>query len=192
MLEPLTIKERVQILYDSLIERAQKDEAFSEVFRENRNKLISALNAIVAYIDEPNLNSDASELRNEEKLKLEIRQVLNKAGLTFVNKFSFDDLMHIEQYPGLYFIFSQLKDNKIQVKCKFSKADLYESYCKYFDDATYVDFDFGFSYGSADVNVVSTTESTLEDLAENTTKVAEKVKNLAQVFDTDDKLNGGN
>lgn len=72
MLEPLTIKECVQILYDSLIERAQKDEAFSEVFRENRNKLISALNAIVAYIDEPNLNSDASELRNEEKLKLEI------------------------------------------------------------------------------------------------------------------------
>lgn len=77
MLEPLTIKERVQILYDSLIERAQKDEAFSEVFRENRNKLISALNAIVAYIDEPNLNSDASELRNEEKLKLEIRQALD-------------------------------------------------------------------------------------------------------------------
>ena len=72
-MEALTIKERVQVLYDSLIERAQKDEAFSEVFRENRNKLISALNAIVAYIDEPNLNSDASELRNEEKLKLEIR-----------------------------------------------------------------------------------------------------------------------
>ena len=188
MLEPLTIKECVQILYDSLIERAQKDEAFSEVFRENRNKLISALNAIVAYIDEPNLNSDASELRNEEKLKLEIRQALDKAGLTFVNKFDFGELMHIEQYPGLYFIFTQLKDNKIHIKCEFSGLDLYESYCKYFDDTTYVDF--GFSYGSADVNVVSTTESTLEDLAENTTKVAEKVKNLAQVFDTEDKLNG--
>lgn len=190
MLEPLTIKERVQVLYDSLIERAQKDEAFSEVFRENRNKLISALNAIVASIDEPNLNSDASELQNEEKLKLEVRQVLNKAGLTFVNKFSFGELMPIEQYPGLYFVFNQLKDNKIQVKCKFSKADLYDSYCKYFDDTTYVDF--GFSYGSADVNVVSTTESPLENLAENTTKIAEKVKNLAQVFDTEDKLNGGN
>ena len=161
MLEPLTIKERVQILYDSLIERAQKDEAFSEVFRENRNKLISALNAIVAYIDEPNINSDASELRNEEKLKLEIRQALDKAGLTFVNKFGFDDLMTIEQYPGLYFVFSQLKDNKIHIKCEFSGLDLYESYCKYFDDTTYVEF-----------------------------KVAEKVKNLAQVFDTEDKLNG--
>ena len=68
--------------------------------------------------------------------------------------------------------------------------DLYDSYCKYFDDTTYVDF--GFSYGSADVNVVSTTESTLEDLAENTTKVAEKVKNLAQVFDTEDELNHKN
>lgn len=187
-MEALTIKERVQILYDSLIERAQKDEAFSEVFRENRNKLISALNAIVASIDEPNLNSDASELRNEEKLKLEIRQALDKAGLTFVNKFGFDDLMTIEQYPGLYFIFTQLKDNKIHIKCTFSVCDLYDSYCKYFDDTTYVDF--GFSYGSADVNVVSKIESSLEDLAENTTKVAEKVKNLAQVFDTEDKLNG--
>lgn len=187
-MEPLTIKERVQILYDSLIERAQKDEAFSEVFRENRNKLISALNAIVASIDEPNLNSDASELQNEEKLKLEIRQTLDKAGLTFANKFAFDELMTIEQYPGLYFVFNQLKDNKIQVKCEFSKADLYDSYCKYFDDTTYVDF--GFSYGSADVNVVSKVESSLENLAENTTKVAKKVKNLAQVFDTDDKLNG--
>lgn len=187
-MEALTIKERVQILYDSLIERAQKDEAFSEVFRENRNKLISALNAIVASIDEPNLNSDASELQNEEKLKLEIRQVLNKAGLTFANKFSFDDLMTIEQYPGLYFVFNQLKDNKIHIKCEFSKLDLYESYCKYFDDTTYVDF--GFSYGSADVNVVSKVESSLENLAKNTTEVAEKVKNLAQVFDTDDKLNG--
>lgn len=46
------------------------------------------------------------------------------------------------------------------------------------------------SYGSADVKVVSKIESSLEDLAENTTKVAEKVKNLAQVFDTEDKLNG--
>lgn len=188
MLEPLTIKERVQILYDGLVERAQKDEAFSEVFRENRNKLISALNAIVASIDEPNLNSDASELQNEEKLKLEIRQVLNKAGLIFANKFSFDDLMTIEQYPGLYFVFNQLKDNKIHIKCEFSGLDLYESYCKYFDDTTYVEFDL--SYGSADVKVVSKIESSREDLAENTTKVAEKVKNLAQVFDTDDKLNG--
>lgn len=187
-MEALTIKERVQVLYDSLIERAQKDEAFSEVFRENRNKLVSALNAIVTSIDEPNLNSDASELQNEEKLKLEIRQVLNKAGLTFVNKFGFDDLMTIEQFPGLYFVFSQLKDNKIHIKCEFSGLDLYESYCKYFDDTTYVEFDL--SYGSADVKVVSTTESTLEHLAENTIKVAEKVKNLAQVFDTEDKLNG--
>ena len=187
-MKALTIKERVQILYDSLIERAQKDEAFSEVFRENRNKLISALNAIVASIDEPNLNSDASELQNEEKLKLEIRQVLNKAGLTFANKFSFDDLMTIEQYPGLYFVFNQLKDNKIHIKCEFSGLDLYESYCKYFDDTTYVEFDL--SYGSADVEVVSTTESSLENLAENTTKVAEKVKNLAQLFDIDNKLNG--
>lgn len=188
MADAQTITEQVKTLYDNLIERAQKDEAFSEVFRENRNKLISALNAIVASIDEPNLNSDASELRNEEKLKLEIRQVLNKAGLTFVNKFSFDDLMTIEQYPGLYFVFKRLKDNKIHIKCKFSGLDLYESYCKYFDDTTYVEFDL--SYGSADVNVVSTTESSLENLAENTIKVAEKVKNLAQVFDTDDKLNG--
>lgn len=189
-MEALTIKERVQILYDSLIERAQKDEAFSEVFRENRNKLISALNAIVAYIDEPNINSDASELRNEEKLKLEIRQALDKAGLTFVNKFDFGELMHIEQYPGLYFIFTQLKDNKIHIKCTFSVCDLYDSYCKYFDDTTYVKFNL--SYGSADVAVVSTIESSLENLAENTTKVAEKVKNLAQVFDTEDKLNGRN
>lgn len=186
-MEPLTIKERVQVLYDSLIERAQKDEAFSEVFRENRNKLISALNAIVASIDEPNLNSDASELQNEEKLKLEIRQTLDKAGLTFANKFAFDELMTIEQYPGLTFVFNQLKDNKIQVNCEFSKADLYESYCKYFDDTTYIEFDL--SYGSADVEVVSKVESSLKNLAENTTKVAEKVKNLAQVFDTDDKLN---
>lgn len=187
-MEALTIKERVQILYDSLIERAQKDEAFSEVFRENRNKLISALNAIVACIDEPNINSNASELKGDEKLKLKMRQVLGKAGLTFANKFAFDELITIEQYPGLYFIFSQLKDNKIHIKCEFSKLDLYESYCKYFDDTTYVDF--GFSYGSADVNVVSKVESSIEDLAENTSKVAEKVKNLAQLFDTEDKLNG--
>lgn len=192
MLEPLTIKERVQVLYNSLIERAQKDEAFSEVFRENRNNLVSALNAIVTAIDEPDLNSDASELQNEEKLKLklEIRQTLNKTGLTFVNKFDFGELMHIEQYPGLYFIFSQLKDNKIHIKCEFSGLDLYESYCKYFDDTTYVEFDL--SYGSADVKVVSKIESSLENLAENTIKVAEKVKNLAQVFDTEDELNRGN
>ena len=61
-MEALTVKERVQVLYDSLIERAKKDEAFSEVFRENRNKLISALNAIVSSLDEPDINSDASEL----------------------------------------------------------------------------------------------------------------------------------
>lgn len=187
-MEALTIKERVQILYDSLVERAQKDKAFSEVFRENRNKLVSALNAIVACIDEPNLNSNASELKSDEKLKLEIRQALNKAGLTFANKFAFDDLMTIEQYPGLYFVFSQLKDNEIHIKCEFSGLDLHDSYCKHFDDTTYVEF--GLSYGSADVNVVSKIESPLENLAENTTKVAEKVKNLAQVFDTDDKLNG--
>lgn len=190
MADAQTITEQVKTLYDNLIERAKKDEAFSEVFRANRNNLISTFNAIVTAIDEPDLNSDAPELQNEEKLKLEIRQTLKKAGLTFVNKFDFDELMHIEQYPGLYFIFKSLKDNKIYVKCEFSKMDLYDSYCKYFDDTTYVDF--GFSYGSADVNVVSTTESTLEDLAENTTKVAEKVKNLAQVFDTEDELNHKN
>ena len=189
-MEALTIKERVQILYDSLIERAQKDEAFSEVFCENRNKLISALNAIVSSLDEPDINSDASELQSEEKLKLEVRQALSNAGLTFVNKFDFGELMHIEQYPGLYFIFTQLKDNKIHIKCTFSVCDLYDSYCKYFDDTTYVKFNL--SYGSVDVAVVSTIESSLENLAENTTKVAEKVKNLAQVFDTEDKLNGRN
>lgn len=189
-METLTIKERVQVLYDSLIERAQKDEAFSKVFSENRNNLISVLNAIVTAIDEHDINSDASELQSEEKLKLEIRQALDKAGLTFVNKFGFDDLMTIEQYPGLYFVFSQLKDNKIHIKCKFSGLDLDESYCKDLDDTTYVEFNL--SYGSVDVGVVSKIESTLEDLAENTTKVAEKVKNLAQVFDTEDKLNGGN
>lgn len=189
-MEALTITEQVKTLYSDLIERAQKDEAFSKVFRENRNNLISAFNTIITAIDEPNLNSDASELQSEEKLKLEIRQALNKAGLTFVNKFDFGELMDIEQYPGLYFIFNQIKDNKTHIKCTFSVCDLYDSYCKYFDDTTYVDF--GFSYGSADVDVVSTTESTLDDLAENTTKVAEKVKNLAQVFDTEDELNGGN
>lgn len=189
-METQTIKEQVQVLYDNLIKRAQKDEAFSKVFRENRNNLVSAFNAIVASIDEPNINSDASELQSEEKLKLEVRQVLNNAGLTFVNKFDFDDLMTIEQYPGLYFIFTQLKDNKIHIKCTFSVCDLYDSYCKYFDDTTYVEFDL--SYGSADVKVVSKIESSLEDLAENTAKVAEKVKNLARVFDTEDKLNGGN
>lgn len=188
MADAQTIKERVQVLYDSLIERAQKDEAFSEVFRENRNGLVSAFNAIVSSLDEPDINSDASELQNEEKLKLGIRQTLDKAGLTFANKFAFDEIMHIEQYPGLYFVFNQLKDNKIHIKCKFSGLDLYESYCKYFDDTTYVKFDL--SYGSADVEVVSKVESSLENLAKNTTEVAEKVKNLAQVFDTDDKLNG--
>lgn len=182
----LTIQEQVDVLKNTLKNQASKDPSFTEFYDTNWQTVDSMLTAIVDASNKSKRNS--VKLRNNEQLKFEIRKALSEVGLTFRGAFEFNSVLFIDQYEDLYFEFERLSSNEIKVKCKFSELDIDRSYCKYFDDTTYVEVGFNDSWASMDVIVVSSVETTLENLADDLLPLISKVINLAKPFDTKGKL----
>ena len=100
-----TIPEQLKAVYDDMMTRAQTDENFSPVFRENHRQIEKAFSAIIKATEEPSLDTDAETLSKEDRYKLRIRQELQKANLTLTGKFEFNDIMHLKEYPHFQFIF---------------------------------------------------------------------------------------
>ena len=53
-----TIPEQLKTVYEDMMTRAQTDENFSPVFRENRRQLEKAFSAIIKATEEPSLDTD--------------------------------------------------------------------------------------------------------------------------------------
>lgn len=77
-----TIPEQLKTVYDDMMTRAQTDENFSPVFRENRRELEKAFSSIIKATEEPSLDADTNDMSKEDRYKLRIRQELQKANLT--------------------------------------------------------------------------------------------------------------
>lgn len=183
-MKDLTIKEQVDVLQTTLRNQTKSGPSFAEFYDENWRKLDSLLKSIIDVTNKPKPDEDL----DEELLERETRKTLEKIGLTISNGFEFDSVIHFEEVNGLSFEFEKIKNNKIKVKCKFYELDIYRSYRKYFDDKTYVDVGFNGDWQSMDVEVSSTIETTLENLADDLLPLISKVINLAKPFDTKGKF----
>ena len=124
-----TIPEQLKTVYEDMMTRAQTDENFSPIFRENRRQLEKSFSAIIKATEEPDLDADVETLPKEDRYKLRIRQELQNAHLTLTGKFEFDDIMHLKEYPQFDFIFTlNPHDDTVNITCEFSKLDSDKDY----------------------------------------------------------------
>ena len=113
-----TIPEQLKTVYENMMTRAQTDENFSPVFRENRRELEKAFNSIIKATEEPSLDVDTDAISKEDRYKLRIRQELQNAHLTLLNKFEFDEFMTLKEYPHFQFIFKlNPHDDTVNITC---------------------------------------------------------------------------
>lgn len=182
-MKDLTIQEHVELLKNLLKDEASNNTSFIKFYDENWSKVDSLLTTIVEASNKSKTDVNFDELDEDERLEFEICKTLSDIGLTFRDNFELNSIMFINQYEGLSFDFQKLKNNKIKVKCKFLELDINNSYCKYFDDTTFVEINFNDIWASIDVEVGSTIETTIDNLADDLIQLITKVKNLAQSFD---------
>lgn len=182
-MKDLTIQEQVELFKNLLKDEANNNPSFNKFYDENRQKVDSLLTTIVEASNKPKADVNFDELDEDERLEYEICKTLSDIGLTFRGNFELNSIMFINQYEGLSFDFQKLKNNKINIKCKFLELDLNNSYCKDIDNTTFVEINFNDSWASIDVEVSSTIETTIDNLADDLIQLITKVKNLAQSFD---------
>lgn len=189
-MKDFTIQEHVELFKNLLKDEAINNPSFNKFYDENWRKVDSLLTSIVEASNKPktDVNFDELDEDEDERLEYEICKTLSDIGLTFRGNFELNSIMFIDQYEGLSFDFQKLKNNKINIKCKFLELDLNNSYCKYFDDTTYVEINFNDSWASIDVEVSSSIETTVDNLADDLIQLIAKVKNLAQSFDIHNKF----
>ena len=58
-----TIPEQLKAVYDDMMTRAQTDENFSPIFRENRRQLEKAFSSIIKATEEPSLDADTNDMK---------------------------------------------------------------------------------------------------------------------------------
>lgn len=179
-----TIPEQLKAVYDDMMTRAQTDENFSPVFRENRRQLEKAFNSIIKATEEPSLDTDTDAMSKEDRYKLRIRQELQKAHLTLTGKFKFDDIMHIKERPQLQFIFKlNPHDDAILITCKFSNLDICKNYNKYLNNDVFISLEHNTDYSSFNVHLKNEITTSLDNLTTNLQKLIDDISLLADCFD---------
>lgn len=183
-MKDLTIKKQVDVLKTTLRNQAHNDPSFAEFYGENWRKIDSLLKTIIDVTNQPKSDEDLEE----EIIECEISKILSEINFTLKGIFEFDTPIFFEQHNNLSLLFEKHVDNKIKVRCRFYELDIDRSYYRYIDDTTYVEVGFNDSWASMDVIVVSSVETTFENLAEDLLPLISKVINLAKPFDTKGKF----
>lgn len=179
-----TIPEQLKTVYEDMMTRAQTDENFSPVFRENRRQLEKSFSAIIKATEEPSLNADTEGLSKEDRYKLRIRQELQKIHLTLSNKFKFNDIMHLKEYPHFQFIFKlNPHDDTVTITCEFSKLDSDKDYNKRLDNDVFISLEHNTDYSSFNVNLKNGMKTSIDHLAVNLQKLIDNISPLADCFD---------
>ena len=181
-----TIPEQLKAVYDDMMTRAQTDENFSPVFRENRRQLEKAFNAIIKATEEPSLDADTDAMSKEERYKLRIRQELQKIHLTLSNKFEFNDIMHLKEYPHFQFIFKlNPHDNTVTITCEFSKLDSNKDYHKRLKNDVFMSLEHNTDYSSFNLSLKNGIRTSIDHLATNLQKLIDDISLLADCFNND-------
>ena len=179
-----TIPEQLKTVYEDMITRAQIDENFSPIFRENRRQLEKSFNAIIKATEEPPLDADTNDMSKEDRYKLRIRQELQKAHLTLTGKFEFDDIMHLKEYPQFQLIFKlNPHDDTVTITCEFSKLDSDKDYHKRLKNDVFISLEHNTDYSSFNVSLKNGIRTSIDHLATNLQKLIDDINPLADCFD---------
>lgn len=181
-----TIPEQLKTVYEDMMTRAQTDENFSPVFRENRRQLEKAFSSIIKATEEPSLDADPKDLPKEDRYKLRIRQELQKTNLTLTGKFEFDDIMHLKEYPQFYFTFKlNPHDDTVTITCEFSKLDNDKDYHKRLKNDVFMSLEHNTDYSSFNISLKNEIRTSIDHLATNLQKLIDDISPLADCFDND-------
>lgn len=179
-----TIPEQLKAVYDDMMTRAQTDENFSPIFRENRRQLEKSFSSIIKATEEPSLDADTDTMSKEERYKLRIRQELQKVHLTLTGKFEFDDIMHLKEYPHFQFIFTlNPHDDTVTITCEFSKPDSDKNYHKRLKNDVFISLEHNTDYSSFNVSLKNEMRTSIDHLAANLQKLIDDICPLADCFD---------
>ena len=179
-----TIPEQLKAVYDDMMTRAQTDENFSPIFRENRRQLEKSFSSIIKATEEPSLDADIDTMSKEDRYKLRIRQELQKASLTLTSKFEFDDIMHLKEYPQFDFTFTlNPHDNTVTITCEFSKLDSNKDYHKRLKNDVFMSLEHNTDYSSFNINLKNEIRTNIDHLATNLQKLIDDISPLADCFD---------
>ena len=179
-----TIPEQLKTVYEDMMTRAQTDENFSPVFRENRRELEKAFSSIIKATEEPSLDADTNDMSKEDRYKLRIRQELQNAHLTLSNKFEFDDIMHLKEYPHFQFIFTlNPHDDTVTITCEFSNLDIDKDYHKRLKNDVFMSLEHNTDYSSFNVSLKNEIRTSINQLAANLQKLIDNISPLADCFD---------
>ena len=179
-----TIPEQLKAVYDDMMTRAQTDENFSPIFRENRRQLEKSFSAIIKATEEPDLDADVEKLPKEDHYKLRIRQELQNAHLTLTGKFEFDEIMHLKEYPQFYFIFRlNPHDDTVNITCEFSKLDSDKDYHKRLKNDVFISLEHNTDHSSFNVSLKNGMRTSIDHLASNLQTLIDDIKPLANCFD---------
>ena len=181
-----TIPEQLKAVYDDMMTRAQTDENFSPIFRENRRQLEKAFSAIIKATEEPSLDADTNDMSKEDRYKLRIRQELQKAHLTLTGKFEFNDIMHLKEYPQFQFIFKlNPHDDTVTITCEFSKLDSDKDYHKRLKNDVFISLEHNTDYSSFNVSLKNGIRTSIDHFATNLQKLIDDISPLADCFNND-------
>lgn len=181
-----TIPEQLKTVYENMITRAQTDENFSHVFRENRRQLEKTFSAIIKATEEPSLDADTDAMSKEDRHKLRIRQELQKTHLTLLNKFEFDNIMHLKEHPHLQFIFTlNPHDDTITITCEFSKLDSDKDYHKRLKNDVFISLEHNTDYSSFNISLKNGIRTSIDHFATNLQKLIDDISPLADCFNND-------
>lgn len=181
-----TIPEQLKTVYDDIMTRAQTDENFSPIFRENRRQLEKAFSAIIKATEEPSLDADTNAMPKEDRYKLRIRQELQNAQLTLTGKFDFNEFMTLKEYPQFDFIFRlNPHDDTVNITCEFSKLDSDRNYHKRLKNDVFISLEHNTDYSSFNVSLEKTITTTLDHLITDLQKLIDDINPLANCFDND-------
>ena len=179
-----TIPEQLKTVYEDMMTRAQTDENFSPVFRENRRQLEKAFSSIIKATEEPSLDADTEGLSKEDRYKLRIRQELQKANLTLTGKFEFNDIMRLKEHPHFQFIFKlDPHDDAIFITCEFSKLDSDKDYHKRLKNDVFISLEHNTDHSSFNVSLKNGMRTSIDHLASNLQKLIDDISPLADCFD---------
>lgn len=107
-----------------------------------------------------------------------------KIHLTLSNKFEFNDIMHLKEYPHFQFIFKlNPHDNTINITYEFSKLDNDKGYHKRLKNDVFISLEHNTDYSSFNISLKNGIRTSIDHLAINLQKLIDDISPLADCFD---------